>query len=173
MKRHNLGEQSRTVMNRQLISTFTGTVVSIALGAGAVIAPLSTGFAFAQTPSTQTPSPQPHHQSRQLSGLNLTQQQQDQIDQIRNQMRSQVESILSETQRTQIRTAMQQGQDFRAAAAAANISDDQQAQIRQVFQASRQQMASILTPDQQQQLQQHMRERHMQNRQNSPAQSQP
>jgi periplasmic protein CpxP/Spy len=167
IKRHNFGEQSRTVMNRQLISKFTGAVVSIALGAGAVIAPLSTGFAFAQTPS-----PQPHHQSRQLSGLNLTQQQQDQIDQIRNQTRSQVESILSETQRTQIRTAMQQGQDFRAAAAAANVSADQQAQIRQIFQASRQQMASVLTPDQQQQLQQHMREHH-QNRQNSPAQSQP
>jgi periplasmic protein CpxP/Spy len=157
-------------MNRQLISKFTGAVVSIALGASTLLA-LTTGLASAQTPSTQTPSPQTHHESRELSGLNLTQQQRDQIDQIRSQTRSQIESILSETQRTQIRTAMQQGQDDRAAAAA-NVSADQQAQIRQIFQASRQQMASVLTPDQQQ-LQQHRRERHTQNRQNSPAQSQP
>jgi len=136
------------------------------LGTGALIVPLTTGLAVAKTPSTQ-----PHHQFRELPGLNLTQQQQEQLDQIRSQTRSQIESILSETQRSQIRTAMQQGQGLRRAAVAANVSADQQAQIRQIFQASRQQMASVLTPEQQQQIQQYVRDR-WQNLQDAPTQPQ-
>ncbi len=52
-----------------------------------------------------------------LSGLELTQQQQTQVTQLRSQTRQQVESILNPAQREQLKTIMAQGQQLQQAIA--------------------------------------------------------
>ncbi len=91
-----------------------------------------------------------------LAGINLTSQQQNQINQLRQSTRSQVESILTPPQRDQLKTAIDQGNTLRDAIAEISLSLGQKRQLRDVFQSVQQQMATILTPEQQQQLRQNV-----------------
>lgn len=60
-----------------------------------------------------------------LSKLQLTQQQQAQLTQLRSQTRQQVESILNPAQRDQLKTITAQGQQLKGAIAAMNLSVEQ------------------------------------------------
>ncbi|MCL6435936.1 MAG: hypothetical protein K6T90_17340 [Leptolyngbyaceae cyanobacterium HOT.MB2.61] len=97
-----------------------------------------------------------------MAGVNLSPQQENQLSQIRNQARNQIQSILTPEQRNQFIAALQTGQSFRAAIAVMNLSPDQQTQLRTVFQSACKQMADVLTPQQKQQFMQNVRSRLMQ-----------
>jgi periplasmic protein CpxP/Spy len=97
-----------------------------------------------------------------LSGIELTQQQEDQLAQARRQVRSEIEAIVSPEQKNRFKTALERGDGLRAAIAAMNLSSDQKVQVRQVLQASRSTFSSILTAEQRQQLRQNVRSRFMQ-----------
>ncbi|NJP10618.1 MAG: hypothetical protein HC866_15030 [Leptolyngbyaceae cyanobacterium RU_5_1] len=115
-----------------------------------MIAPLVTPIAVKAAPLGDLPV---------LSGIELTQQQEDQLAQARRQVRSQLEAIVSPEQRNQFKAALEQRDGLRDAIAAMNLSPEQKAQIRQVLQSSRSQFSGILTAQQKQQLWQNLRSR--------------
>lgn len=125
-------------MKLKLIALVTGTVL--------LLTPLSAGFVNAQT----DPFPA-------LAGLELTQQQQTQLTQLRQQTRTQVESILTPQQREQFKATLIEKKSLQSAIAALNLTPQQTDQLRQVLQSARTQVSSILTPEQQQQLRQKIR----------------
>jgi len=122
----------------------------IALIAGTTIAlsPFVNSLAQAQTTGQMFPL---------LAGIELTQQQQTQLNEMRKQTRNQIEQIIRPEQIAAFRSAIDQGQTFQQAVATVNLSPDQKAQLRQVLQAARQQASSILTTEQKQQLKQNLR----------------
>ncbi|WP_421654788.1 Spy/CpxP family protein refolding chaperone [Leptothermofonsia sp. ETS-13] len=128
--------------------------VSIVASGVFLLTPFAAATAWAQNnPANSLPI---------MTGVNLTPQQENQLSQIRNQARSQIQSILTLEQRNQFITALQKGQSFRAAIAAMNLSSSQQTQLRTVFQSARKQMGDVLTPQQKQQFMQNVRSRLMQ-----------
>jgi protein CpxP len=81
-------------------------------------------------------------------GIQLTPQQQTKIEQIRGNVRKQIEGVLTKDQRTQIKTAMEAGKPAREAFGALKFSPQQQTQLQQIMVSSQQQMEAVLTPDQ-------------------------
>ena len=86
--------------------------------------------------------------------LNLTQEQKDQMAQIRQQTRSQIEALLTQEQRDQFKAAMESNQGRREALKAMNLSDAQKTQMRAIKESAKSKMEAILTQEQRQQLQQ-------------------
>jgi len=97
-----------------------------------------------------------------FAGLNLSQQQQDQIAQIRSSTRSQIQQVLTSEQQNQLQATIQAGQKPRAAFQSLNLSDQQKNQIKQLWQSARQQMKAVLTPEQRQQIQARIQQRQVQ-----------
>lgn len=81
-------------------------------------------------------------------GIQLTPQQQTKIEQIRGNVRKQIEEVLTKDQRTQIKTAMEAGKPAREAFGALKFSPQQQTQLQQIMVSSQQQMEAVLTADQ-------------------------
>ncbi len=133
-------------MKSQLISMLTGAVV--------LVAPLISMPVRAelQTPTQLFPA---------LSGVELTPDQETQIDQIADQTFSEVEDILTTEQRDQFNAAIDQGEDVRSAIASINPSPEQRTQLRTVFQSARTQLADTITPEQREQILQNMGDSHL------------
>ncbi|WP_013323904.1 Spy/CpxP family protein refolding chaperone [Gloeothece verrucosa] len=91
---------------------------------------------------------------RKTSKLNLTPEQQTQMRQIWQSTRTQIENVLTEEQKNQLRTAKDKGQNMRQVWSSLNLTSEQQSQIQAIRQDSQQKMKAILTPEQQQQLEQ-------------------
>jgi hypothetical protein len=119
-------------------------LISMLAGAVVLVAPLTTMVALAQshTPIQLFPA---------LSGIQLTQEQQTQLAELRNQTRTSVENILTAEQRNQFLAALEQGQDFRSAITSLNLSPEQKTQLRGVFQSAQAQLANTITPEQRRQ----------------------
>jgi hypothetical protein len=92
-----------------------------------------------------------------LAGVNLSQTQQTQFEQLRQQTRSQIDAVVSPQQQQNFFNALQKGQELRGAIAAANLSGPQRTQVRGILQTARQQAAAILTVQQRQQILQNLR----------------
>jgi periplasmic protein CpxP/Spy len=92
-----------------------------------------------------------------LSGIELTQSQENQFAQLRSQVRSQIEAILTPEQIAQFKASLEQRQGLRAAIASMNLSQNQKQDLRRIFQSSRTQVNSTLTPEQKQQLRKNIR----------------
>jgi periplasmic protein CpxP/Spy len=95
--------------------------------------------------------------------LNLSEQQKAQLQQIKNDTRTQIEAVLTPQQLEQLKTARQNNQANQAgqghrgkhsAMAALNLTDAQKAKIKEIKDSQKARMQAILTPEQQQQLQQ-------------------
>lgn len=93
------------------------------------------------------------------TGLELTQQQRTQMEQIHRNTRSQMEAILTPEQKQRFQAALEQRQGMRSAIAAMNLSPEQQTQLRNIIQSARTQKDAILTSEQKQQLQEWRSER--------------
>ncbi len=91
---------------------------------------------------------QPTKPAQQSGGIQLTPQQQTQIEQIRGNVRKQIEQVLTKDQRTQIKTAMQSGKSGREAFQGLTFSQKQQTQLQQIMVSSQQQMEAVLNSDQ-------------------------
>jgi periplasmic protein CpxP/Spy len=175
---------------------FQVKVFSLLAGAIALSVPLvSTLPAFAQ--STTPPAPTQQEHMRRPNFLNLTSEQQAQVEEIRQDTRSQIDAILTEEQRAQLQRERDSrgarpggdqgmprpdaGQRPRPSAdqgmphspfASLNLTAEQQSQIEAVMRSSRERMDAILTSEQRQQLQQHLQQ-HQQNRPTNPPAAQP
>lgn len=110
---------------------------------------------------TKPPAPQKLAQAQKPQGplqrLNLTEQQKVQIEQVRNNARTEIEKVIRPEQQARFKTAMQNRQGVQAAIAAMNLTSQQQNQIRQIMESSQTKiLQDILTAPQRQQLQQIM-----------------
>jgi periplasmic protein CpxP/Spy len=133
-------------MKVRLVALIAGTVGAIAL----VISPL---LVNAQTPEQLDRFP------AVLESLDLTPDQEEQLAQIRQNTRTQLETLLTPEQREQLKTTMQAGGTFRDALAAMNLSDDQHTQLRSVFRSAHQQARDVFTPEQQQEIRELIQDR--------------
>ncbi|HEY9736589.1 MAG TPA: Spy/CpxP family protein refolding chaperone [Trichocoleus sp.] len=86
------------------------------------------------------------------SRLNLTDEQQTQIDSIRQSEREQMDAILTADQRARLETARANQEDRRQVFESLNLTDEQRTQMRTIHEAAREQIEAILTPEQLQQL---------------------
>jgi Spy/CpxP family protein refolding chaperone len=89
-----------------------------------------------------------------LIGVQLTPEQQSQLETLSNQVLSQVQRVLTPEQDAQFNSALSQGQGIRVAAQSLNLSMKQRLQLRHLLQPLQAQLGTILTPTQQQQVQQ-------------------
>lgn len=88
-----------------------------------------------------------------LADLNLTPEQQQRIQQIRQNARTQMQQILTPEQRQQL--SQLQGQppaQKRASLRNLNLTDAQKERMKQIRTSTRQQIEALLTPEQRQQL---------------------
>jgi hypothetical protein len=74
---------------------------------------------------------------------NLTQTQRTQIEQVKNNARSQVEAVLTPQQQAEWKNAVQDGQKMRSAVASLNLSQEQQTQINEIMEVSKEQKRAI------------------------------
>jgi periplasmic protein CpxP/Spy len=164
------------------------SVMNFKLLASAIVLPLSLTMtlpAFAQTTDTPSAPTQADRMPRHARLLNLTPEQQAQLEEIRQNARSQIDAILTSEQKAQLEAAREERQQARQSGQpgerpegrrgrgdrgfeALNLTADQRTQIEAVKNDTREQMDAILTPEQRQQLEQH-RQQHEQRRQASPS----
>lgn len=91
--------------------------------------------------------------------LNLTQEQQEQMRQIREAVREQMDNILTAEQRSRLEAAKANRENPRQVWESLNLTDEQQAQMEEVRRASKDQMDAILTAEQRQRLEEHHQSR--------------
>lgn len=90
-----------------------------------------------------------HRGGRHLEQLNLTEAQSSQIEAIRENVHSQMESVLTAEQRATLESSDRQG---RRAWRSLDLTDEQRSEMRTIRENSRGQVEAILTDDQRQQL---------------------
>lgn len=112
-----------------------------------------------------------------LAGIDLSEKQREQLADIRQDTQEKMQRILTEEQRQQIRSSMEnrrnqggvqtaQGQRGRRAYSQLNLTQKQKEQMRKIMEEQRERMEDILTPQQREQMQRNMENRRGQGRQN-------
>ena len=74
---------------------------------------------------------------------NLTQAQRTQIEEIRDNARSQLATVLTPQQQGEFQSAVEDGQKMRSAVANLNLSQEQQTQINEIMKVSKEQKKAI------------------------------
>lgn len=137
----NIELQRKHQMNVKLVSVLMGSIM--------LATPLTSTVARAQaTPLAQLfPA---------LSGISLTEEQQTQLEQLKQQTLPQVKNVLTPEQQTKFQTALEEGQGVRVALLSLELSAQQQQQLRSIFQSAKSQITKTLTPQQQRQIMQNV-----------------
>ena len=130
------------------------------------IIPVILSTALMVTPLAAVPIAQAQHSEiaqvfPALAGINLSEAQLSQLEQLRSQGRSQVDAIVSSEQQQSFFNALQSGQGLRSAVSAANLSEAQRTQVRSILSESRNEASQVLTVTQKQQILQNIRARLM------------
>lgn len=146
------------------------------LAGAIVLGAIATPFALnAQAnPSVQPLLAQAQQHQSKWSRLNLTEQQQQQMSQIKEETRTQMQSILTPEQQQKLQAAMQNGQGRNNQAwreVMASLTDEQKAKKRELMQQQKSRFEGILTAQQKQQMEQ-MRQECQQKRQQRQQQQQ-
>lgn len=90
--------------------------------------------------------------------LQLTPQQQEQFKKIRIDTSGQVDRVLTQQQREQIKAAVQAGQAPQEAFNTIKFTPQQKSQLEQIIQSQRKQMEAVLTEEQRKKIQQYQQE---------------
>lgn len=88
-----------------------------------------------------------------LSGVELTPQQQSELQSLSNQTLPKVRKLLTPEQQAQFNKFLAEGKGVRGAVLSLNLSNRQRLQISNLLQPLKSRVSSILTPAQQQQVQ--------------------
>lgn len=88
-----------------------------------------------------------------LKGITLTEQQKEQLNQIIDKTLLEGKSVLTQEQRQQVRTYLQEGEKLREILPKLNLSRKQRKQLREEMKLARTQVSQLLTPEQKQQFQ--------------------
>lgn len=91
-----------------------------------------------------------------LQGVELTAEQQTQIENLGKQTVPQIQNVLNPEQQTQFNAALSQGQGVGGAARSLNLSFSQRRQMGQILKPMKSELESILTPEQLQQMEQNV-----------------
>jgi protein CpxP len=127
----------------------------------------ATPLALSLPAVAQAESVQKAHRRSLLTDLNLTLEQWQRIQQIRQNARAQLQAVLTPEQRQQLSQLRTQNREQRHAIMKnLNLTEAQKAQIRQIRAHMRQQIQAILTPEQRQQME--ARRRQWQQQQEQP-----
>lgn len=157
----NQEKTTKDTMKRKILSIVAGAIALTVTATPFLVKAQSTSPAG--QPGVE--SPRKHRGQGPWKNLNLTQDQKDQIKQIRTDTQSKIEAVLTDEQRQKLQDAKahrgqrqygqrQQGQhQHRGPFASLNLSDDQKTQIKQIMESSKQDIQAVLTPEQQQQIQ--------------------
>ena len=94
-----------------------------------------------------------------FSNLNLTSEQKAKLEQIRNNIDSQIAGILTPGQQQQSQSIKAQREQLHEAMKALNLTSEQKEQMHSFRESAREQMDSVLTDEQRQQLREEMRSR--------------
>ncbi|MEC4814641.1 MAG: P pilus assembly/Cpx signaling pathway, periplasmic inhibitor/zinc-resistance associated protein [Scytonema sp. PMC 1069.18] len=142
---------------------------SLSIIAGAIALTLTaTSLAVKAEPITSSPTVVAQQMRQKGKGmwqqLGLTEAQQEQIKIIRQNTRAEMDKILTDEQRAQLKTSMQNGgvqnrRNRRGGFASLNLTDAQQTQMRQLMESQKTQIEAVLTPAQKAQLEQMKQER--------------
>lgn len=126
-----------------------------ALALTVVAAPLAVKAELKQ--SNQSAPEQIQNQPKP-AGVELTQQQKSQMNEIRRDTRARIEKLLTPQQQEQLKATLQSRQGGQAAFAAMKLSPEQQTQLQGILQSAQARAEAILTPEQRQQLQQNFQQ---------------
>jgi Spy/CpxP family protein refolding chaperone len=166
-----LAMESRLIMKSKLMPMLIGAIALTLTAAPLVV------HAQSQSDDYETPTyGQGQYQGRgRFAGINLSQNQKDQMARIRQDSQDRIQRILTPAQRQQLQslrqnrrqqgTARAQGQRGRGMFSSLNLSDDQRRQLRDVMKDSKSRMEAVLTQQQRDQMQrniQNMRARRQQ-----------
>ncbi len=117
---------------------------------GGILAP--TPLPRAEAQSAVNPNTESWEILPLVAELNLTANQQQQLQQIADQTRGQIQQIVTPEQRDQFWSRVQTGGSMRQAALSMDLSMDQRQQLRPVLLQARDQITGVLTPEQRQQV---------------------
>ena len=88
-----------------------------------------------------------------LESLELTEVQKAQLTEIRQNIRAEIQNILTPQQQEQFQTITANMEQSIEAFQTLNLSDEQKSQVWNIFQSQKSQVEEILTPEQRQQIQ--------------------
>jgi len=128
------------------------------------IALIITTPSIAQAQLGQSPTGQIQKQ-RKFAGVELTETQKTQLNEIHRNARSQIEKVLTSEQRRQLESGRETSNKGRTAFADMNLSQTQKARIQSIMRSAKTRTDAILTPEQREQVQRNMEQRR-QERQN-------
>jgi hypothetical protein len=126
-------------MNNKLVSILTGAIV--------LATPFTSTVAQAQTSQLTQLFPV-------LSGIELTQAQTTQLQQLTQETFLKIQAVLTEEQKIQFQAGLEEGKPVRVTLSSLNLSTQQQKQLRGIFQSSKSQIRKTLTAQQQRQIMQ-------------------
>lgn len=126
-------------MNNKLVSILTGAIV--------LVTPFTSTVAQAQTSQLTQLFPV-------LSGIELTQAQTTQLQQLTQDTFLKIQAVLTEEQKIQFQAGLEEGKPVRVTLSSLNLSTQQQKQLRGIFQSSKSQIRKTLTAQQQRQIMQ-------------------
>ncbi len=144
-------------MKLKFMSVLAGAITALSFASVLIVAgtPLA---AKAQPTQTSPASPGQVQNQSPMAGVQLTQQQKDQLDQIRSNTSAQIQKILTPEQQNRYKVALQAGQGRQTAVAAMKLTDAQKTQLRQVVESARSQASAVFTSQQRQQIQQNLQQ---------------
>jgi periplasmic protein CpxP/Spy len=87
-----------------------------------------------------------------LQRLGLSDNQKNQIEQIRRNTRSQIEEVITAEQREQFKTTFKGGQGFPGAMLSMKLTPEQQGQLQKILEDSKTKVESVLTLEQKQKI---------------------
>ncbi|HEY9880909.1 MAG TPA: hypothetical protein V6D29_20795 [Leptolyngbyaceae cyanobacterium] len=131
----------------KLLPLFAG---ALSLALSAVVIPA----AMAQTTVSQEQG-----NRQELNRLDLTSEQQAQMDQIRQDVRSQIADVLTPDQKARVQEGRANGESPREIFESLDLSADQRSQLQDIRQSARSRAAEVLTPEQRQEVRQNRSER--------------
>lgn len=102
-----------------------------------------------------------------LAEVEILPHQKEQLIQLHQMTRSQIDKIITNTQQSQFDAVLLQSENFGKAVCAMNLDSEQWLQLRRVFQSSCTKLANLLTYQQQSQILQNLQTRWQQNRSES------
>lgn len=123
------------------------------------LAPIPAVLAQSNIPPAPPAAGGERNPKQRQNWLNLTPEQQEQMQRIKESSRLEMENILTPEQKARLEAARANRENPRRVFESLNLTEDQKAQMQQIREASKQQMDAILTPEQRQQMEQRRQQR--------------
>jgi cell division protein ZapA (FtsZ GTPase activity inhibitor) len=122
-----------------------GTVVAIAATTVRAQLPPSTSMPFPPQHGGSTPSLLQDRAFPQEREMNLTEEQEEEIAEINESLKNDIESILSDEQLDELQTAVDNGDDIQRVVNGLDLSTEQEEDLREAFQSAQQQISEALS----------------------------